>query len=160
MQATSNLFRRSIAVVLTLVMVFGILAIGASAASMDNVQHYGTYTCLGDSVAEGFGPDNQDYVGLKRVDFAYHALVADAVTADTFYPMARPGGSTSEVLYFVDKTIAYDASFFRIPIAEEDAEALRVRIQDAIAESDLITLNVGSNDLFTTTSEASTVCEP
>ena len=142
--------RRLMAVLLTLVMLFGILSVGANAATMDNVRHYDTYVCLGDSIAEGFGPDNPDYVGLKRVPFAYHSFVADAVTADNFYPMARPGGSTSEVLYFLDNTVAYDSSYFRIPLEQEAAEALRVQIRDVVKKADLITLNVGSNDLFTT----------
>ena len=151
MQDTIFRPRRLMAVLLTLVMLFGVFSVGASAATSETVQHYGTYVCLGDSIAEGFGPDNQDYVGLKRVPFAYHSFVADAVTADNFYPMARPGGSTSEVLYFLDNTVAYDSSYFRIPIEQEAAEALRIQIRNAVKDADLITLNVGSNDIFTTT---------
>ena len=151
MQATKSVSVRLLSALLILVMLFGILSVGANAATMDNVRHYDTYVCLGDSIAEGFGPDNPDYVGLKRCPFAYHSFVADAVTADHFYPMARPGGSTSEVLYFLDSTIAYDSSYFRIPIEEASAEALRVQIRDVVKKADLITLNVGSNDIFTTT---------
>ena len=151
MQATRNHFGRMLAALLALVMLFGILSVGANAATAENVRHYDTYVCLGDSIAEGFGPDNQDYVGLKRCPFAYHSFVADAVTADNFYPMARPGGSTSEVLYLVDDSVQYDKSYFRIPIDEESAEALRVQIRDVVKNADLITLNVGSNDIFTTT---------
>ena len=151
MQATKSVSVRLLSALLILVMLFGILSVGANAATMDNVRHYDTYVCLGDSIAEGFGPDNQDYVGLKRCPFAYHSFVADAVTADQFLPMARPGGSTSEVLYFLDNTIAYDKSYFRIPVDEATGEALRIQIQDAVKKADLITLNVGSNDIFTTT---------
>ena len=148
---TKVTLKRTLALVLTVVMLIGVCSVGAFAATLENVQHYDTYVCLGDSIAEGFGPDNPDYVGLKRVPFAYHSFVADAVTADNFYPMARPGGSTSEVLYFLDNTVAYDSSYFRIPIEQEAAEALRIQIRNAVKDADLITLNVGSNDIFTTT---------
>lgn len=151
MQATKSTFRRALSVLLTLVLFVGICSVGANAATLDNTRHYDTYVCLGDSIAEGFGPDNPDYVGLKRVPFAYHSFVADAVSANHFYPMARPGGSTSEVLYFVDPTIPYDSSYFRIPLDEEAAQAVRMQVQDAVKQADLITLNVGSNDIFTTT---------
>lgn len=148
---TRTSLKRALALLLTVAVLVGVLSVGAFAATADNVRHYDTYVCLGDSIAEGYGPDNQDLVGLKRVPFAYHSYIADAVTADKFYPMARPGGSTSEVLYFLDSTVPYDASYFRIPIAEDAAEALRIEIQNAVQEADLITLNVGSNDIFTTT---------
>ena len=148
---TRTCLKRALALLLTVAVLVGALSVGALAATADNVQHYDTYVCLGDSIAEGYGPDNQDLVGLKRVSFAYHSYIADAVAADKFYPMARPGGSTSEVLYFLDSTVAYDSSFFRIPIDETNAEALRIEIQNAVKQADLITLNVGSNDIFTTT---------
>lgn len=150
MKAASTL-KRTIALVLTVVMLVGVLSVGTLAASLQNAKHYDTYVCLGDSIAEGFGPDNPDYVGLKRCDFAYHAYVADAVTATNFYPMARPGGSTSEVLYFVDTSVPYDSSYFRIPLDEDAAAAVRAQVQDVVKKADLITLNVGSNDIFTTT---------
>ena len=150
MKAKSTL-KRALALVLTVVMLAGVLSVGSLAATLQNAKHYDTYVCLGDSIAEGFGPDNPDYVGLKRCDFAYHAYVADAVTASNFYPMARPGGSTSEVLYFVDTSVPYDSSYFRIPLDEEAAAAVRAQVQDVVKKADLITLNVGSNDIFTTT---------
>ena len=143
-------FVRVLSLLLAVTLLAGMLTVAASAASLDNVRHYDVYTCLGDSVAEGFGPDFQDYVGLKRAEHAYHAYVADAVTADTFYPMARPGGSTGEVRFYVDSDYAYNAADFRVPYPEEKALALREEVQKAVSEADLITLNVGSNDLFTT----------
>ncbi len=145
-----NSLVRMLSLLLAVTLLAGMLTTAASAATMDNVRHYGVYVCLGDSVAEGFGPDFQDYVGLKRADHAYHAYVADAVTADTFYPMARPGGSTAEVRYYLDEDYAFNSEDFRIPLPEEDAAALRAEVQKAVSEADLITLNVGSNDLFTT----------
>ena len=143
-------FLRMLSLLLAVTLLAGMLTVAASAATLDNVRHYDVYVCLGDSVAEGFGPDFQDYVGLKRAEHAYHAYVADAVTADTFYPMARPGGSTGEVRFYVDSDYAYNSSDFRIPFPEENALALRAEVQKAVSEADLITLNVGSNDLFTT----------
>ena len=143
-------FVRVLSLLLAVTLLAGMLTVAASAASLDNVRHYDVYVCLGDSVAEGFGPDYQDYVGLKRADHAYHAYVADAVTADAFYPMARPGGSTGEVRFYLDNDYAYNSADFRIPLDEETATALRAEVQKAVANADLITLNVGSNDLFTT----------
>ena len=143
-------FVRVLSLLLAVTLLAGMLTVAASAATLDNVRHYDAYVCLGDSVAEGFGPDFQDYVGLKRADHAYHAYVADAVTADIFYPMARPGGSTAEVRFYLDNDYAFNSDDFRIPLTEEAATALRAEVQKAVAGADLITLNVGSNDLFTT----------
>lgn len=143
-------FVRVLSLLLAVTLLAGMLTVAASAASLDNVRHYDTYVCLGDSVAEGFGPDFQDYIGLKRAGHAYHAYVADAVTADTFCPMARPGGSTGEVRFYLDNDYAYNSADFRVPYSEENALALRAEVQKAVADADLITLNVGSNDLFTT----------
>ena len=72
-------FLRMLSLLLAVTLLAGMLTVAASAATLDNVRHYDVYTCLGDSVAEGFGPDFQDYIGLNTVtnpdDLYFHFTV-------------------------------------------------------------------------------------
>ena len=97
-------FSRALALLLSVVLLVGVLCTGAGAATLENVKHYDTYTCLGDSIAAGFGPYDPDNKGFAREEVAYHAYVADAVTAKTFYPLGRVGFRSTELRYMIDDT--------------------------------------------------------
>ena len=149
MQDTIFRPRRLMAVLLTLVMLFGVFSVGASAATSETVQHYDTYACLGDSIAAGFGPYNREIKGLQRIDVAYHAAVADAVEADTFYPLARTGMRSTEIRYMLDDSYAGDDFLFKIyKYPQELQDKMRPIYDKAVRTADLITLNCGSNDVL------------
>ena len=59
MQSTIRFTRRIMTLLLAVVMLFGTLMTTADAANRDNVQHYDTYMCIGDSIAAGFYIDGQ-----------------------------------------------------------------------------------------------------
>ena len=142
---------RFLTLLLIAAMMVSVLAVGASAATPENVKHYGTYLCLGDSIAAGYGPyESQPKVkGFERVDVAYHALVADAVTADTFYPFGRTGFRTHEIRYMLEQGYEGDDYLFYIANLKPDVVAeYKPQFEKAVKEADLITLNVGSNDVM------------
>ena len=142
--------RKCTALLLAVLLLGGLLCTGAGAATAENVRHYDTYLCLGDSIAAGYGPYNRAIKGFERVDIAYHAIVADAVTADTLYPFGCTGMRTAEVRYMLDGSCAGDADLFKLyNIPEAQRAQLRPQFETALRTADLITLNVGSNDVLT-----------
>ena len=77
-------YRKVIASLMAMVMLASVCAVTALAANQNNVRHYGTYVCIGDSVASGFGlPDYNKYgrkiVYKQRIKGSY----ADHVARDT-----------------------------------------------------------------------------
>lgn len=125
------------------------LCISSYAATAKTVRHYDTYLCLGDSIAAGYGPYNKEIRGLARVDVAYHAKIADSVTCDTFYPLARSGYRTAELRYMLDENYLGDDYMFQIyKMSQELIDEYRPIYKKALPEADLITINVGMNDLL------------
>ena len=144
------MIRKLTALVLAVLLIAALLCTGAGAATADNVRHYDTYLCLGDSIAAGYGPYNREIKGFARVDLAYHAMVADAVTADTLYPYGCTGMRTEEVRWMLDGSYTGDENLFELyNIPEPRRSELRAQVQQAAREADLITVNVGSNDVLT-----------
>lgn len=88
--------KKLLSLVLAAVMVFA-LGVTAFAATADNVKQYGTYVCLGDSIAAGFGDYAPKTHCYERVPEAYHSIVADAVGAELI-PIAHVGTRTEELL--------------------------------------------------------------
>ena len=155
---------RILSVLLALTMLGAVLSVAASAATKDNVKHYRTYTCLGDSIAAGYSmPDYKKKAAGHlcieenvRIEGSYPALVADAVHAETFYPYAVPGHRSTELRVLLDPT--YDGDWVTEKwITElshvesnslEGLKAQRPKYEKAIRESDLITIDIGLNDTW------------
>ena len=113
-QTTKKLF----CLVLAAVMVFT-LGVTAFAATADNVKQYGTYVCLGDSIAAGFGDYAPKTHCYERVPEAYHSLVADAVGAELI-PMAHVGTRTEELLQdMADQTLKSFWAYWQAHAARE-----------------------------------------
>ena len=177
MQATKTALGRAMSALLILVMLFGILSVGAGAANADNVRHYDTYVCMGDSIAAGFGDYAPKTYCYERVDVAYHALVADATGAELI-PIAHVGTRTEELRWLLEDDFegdevcmsfngmnAYDTWLAGRTSADEpnpgvsDAVynmlkdyygegALQRFYRDQVQKADLITLEVGENDVI------------
>ena len=149
MKIRKSCLTRMLTLALAVIMLVGVMTFGVSAATIDNAEHYGTYVCLGDSIAAGYGPYNKEIKGFARIEPAYHAIVADAVSADTFYPLARTGFRTTELRYMIDETYPGDDYLFKIYKMDPELRAqMRPEFAKALKEADLITLNVGSNDVL------------
>ena len=149
---------RILAMVLSVVLLVSVLGVGAFAEGK-NVKHYNNYLILGDSNAAGYGLlKGDDYFGYIRpqglmVQGLYGTLVSQETGANV-YNYARCGFRTEDILRLLDKNYQYD-QFSNTSIgymggtsAQEFAE-LQDSVHADIAKADLITLNVGANDMFT-----------
>ena len=167
--------KRLISLCLALVLVVGLLAMPGSAATKENVKHYDTYTVLGDSIPAGYGlPDypvpEPNILDGSRVEGSYPDLLAKAVKATTFYPMAHCGNRAVDLDWLLnedakgdDLTIPFLAGSMNYDITDDAGnvdpeklkaempkiEQLRTDTQDAVKDSDLITVQVGNNDTLT-----------
>ena len=152
-----------IAVLMTCAMMISVVAVGAFAATRNNVKHYGTYVCIGDSVASGFGlPDYNKYgkkiVYEKRIKGSYADDLAKDVKAKTFYSLAYPGFTSSTLRYELQD--GYQMSWWEADqIANFSGGAYTKKflndrkgyIRNAVRKADLITLDIGVNDTWFST---------
>ncbi|MBQ8063579.1 MAG: SGNH/GDSL hydrolase family protein [Clostridia bacterium] len=118
------------------------------------------YTSLGDSIAGGFGlPDYNRYkqplVYGKTIQGAYPTLLAKSLKADKFNPFAIPGMRSEDIAYLIGALPADDwvasTQFPNISgrtLSIQKLKNLRPRYQEAIRTSDVITLDIGFNDMW------------
>ena len=157
------IMKRNVKMLLSFIMVIAMISamsVGAFAATADNVQHYDTYTFLGDSIPAGHSmpgySDGEDgYGDGQRIEGAYPDLVADAVGATTLHCDAMQGTNTSALRYLLDDdyemtalTQTFMSSMTSGRYTVEKYTAMRESIRNDIAESDLVTINIGNNDVL------------
>lgn len=117
---------------------------------------YSTYLLLGDSVAEGYALPGFDRTKrFTRVEGSYGAYVADAVKAKTYLPYAQDGFRAAEFRMLLDDNYNGDElTDTQIPEATDGyadsakLKAERPKYQDAVKKANLITIDVGFNDLW------------
>ena len=162
--------RKLIALLLALVLTMSVLAVSAFAAQK---KQYHAYTFFGDSVTAAAGlpsyytfyhynPETGKYDGTaegQRVIGSYADLVAAGVGInnglENYYNESHSGWRTSEVREILDPDYYNDDGAVAKALSEamangkaiaEPAE-LRPRVVAEIKQSDLITLDLGSNDV-------------
>lgn len=145
-----KLAKKAVSLCLALVLLLGLLCMGASAATASNVKQYGVYTCLGDSNAAGYALE--DYTDIcTRTPGAYHDLVASATGAELLQ-FGWGGFRTHEVRHMLDPDFEItDWSYADNCVGKvhkEDLDSRKEAYIQAVADADLITLNVGANDIF------------
>ena len=157
--------RKILALFLALVMAATAMCITAFAA---HKKQYESYTFFGDSVTTGFGIqsyfDVADVGGTaegRRVPGAYPDLVAKGVGIDenneNYYNEAHSGWRTSELRETLDPTYNNEDGAVAKALSQGMANGkeladpqdvrLQERIREEIAKSDLITIDLGSNDI-------------
>ena len=160
--------RKVLALLLALVMAMSAICISAFAA---HKKQYQSYTFFGDSVTTGFGIDSYFVVAKEqasgtaegaRVPGAYPDLVAKGVGIDednpNYYNEAHSGWRTSELRETLDPSYNNDDGQFAKALSQGMAGAnkeladpqnpeLQAKIREEIAKSDLITIDLGSNDI-------------
>jgi len=157
--------KRVLAVVLALVMMLSVLSVAAVAARPETVKQYPKYVSLGDSVGSGFGqPDYNKYgkmlcdeVLMKRIDGSYPDLVGDYVGSqgDDMTMLNIPGFTAAALRYELDDSFTmnewetYELSNFTFGVyGADDLTAWRPLFRNAIANADLVTLDIGLNDTW------------
>ncbi len=141
-----NLLKKSAAVFLTLVMLSGIFTCFAYDFGDKDVSGYKSYLLLGDSIASGWSDVMDIESRFVRVEGSYGAYVADDLGVENYYPMACIGFRTVEMRYILEENFEPDR-FLYYSIDEELMDTVYApAMRKAIAETDLITLNIGGND--------------
>lgn len=149
--------RKAIAVLLTMILMVSAVAVSAFAANRNNVKHYGTYVCIGDSVASGFGLPDYNRRGKKivyktRISGSY----ADHIAKDTnakFYSLAYPGFTSGTLRYELDNSYRMKwweeqelANFTGGIYTKKWLDNEKSHIRNTIKKADLITIDIGVND--------------
>ena len=156
-------FRNALAFALVLTLVFA-LCVPALAANRYNINKY---VALGDSIATGMNaevpvpkaptgeldetgePVMEEYIGSNEVGYtAGVARALDLTYGDDYISYAFAGLRSNDMRYMVDDEYAktYDVREVTVgPTFDDLHDQILADIQDA----DLITLNVGENDIFT-----------
>ncbi|MBQ8228662.1 MAG: S-layer homology domain-containing protein [Clostridia bacterium] len=161
-----NVFKKALAVLLTLVIVSGSFVCFAAELNQDSVNlHHGqyeNYVLLGDSVASGYRDQITDNdrefnrahqeTTYYRVPGSYADVLANAIVEDkSMTAFAAPGFRTIEIRYMLeddfdgaDEYLFHPAQLDAVGFA--GSEEFRTAYKQAIADADLITLGVGGND--------------
>ncbi len=134
------------------------LAVPAEEPPAERYSYYPNYVAIGDSVGSGFGlPDyNREgklVIDCRRVTDSYPDLVGDAVGAKNVSQFHLCGARTADLRYMMDENYAADwvllgqaAYLSEGVISKQHLDELRPKVQDAIRNADLITLDCGLND--------------
>lgn len=142
-----NIFKKILAVILTLVLVSGTFVCFAA----DGEKQYYDYDkvlLLGDSEASGFTDYGNEMSEFTRVDDSYAAYIADGFGAELI-PMACPGFRTLELRYMLDDTYRPEDKYLfeKVPHTPKDEIiAKSPALRQAIKETDLILIGIGGND--------------
>ena len=141
-----KLFKRTIALLLTLVILSGSMMCFA----VDGEKQYYDYDkilLLGDSQASGYSDYRDIYSEFCYVEESYAAYLAKDLGAELL-PFACPGFRTIELRYMLDDNYAGDDRLFNaVPSLPREAfEASKPYIRQAIKDADIITIGIGGND--------------
>lgn len=153
------MFKKIVSVVMAVLMTVSVFAFSASAATKSG-KRYRVITALGDSASSGYGlPDYQKYgqtvIYEKRIANSYPDLLAKDLGAEKLYPYGVSGIRTTELRYLLDNNYYGDILMDRdMPkmsndvIKREKLKELKPLYQNAVKQSDLVTLDIGFDDIW------------
>ena len=148
--------KRVLAAVMALAIMVSCFSVAASAATASTVKHYKTYVNLGDSIASGFGLPDDTLVPKTAVPYSYGSEVAYAVQATYYYAYAQRGFRTAEIRALLDDSYTgddlTDSQEMLDATANYTTSASLAKqssgYKKAVKKADLITLDVGFNDMW------------
>ena len=139
-----RLIKTTLSIILVLTLLMGTSV--ALAASEKQHYDYSSYVLLGDSIASGWSDIEDRETRFTRVEGSYGAYLADDLKVDVYHPMACIGFRTTELRYIFEEDFEADR-FLYYSIDKELMDTVHApAMRKAVAEADLITLNVGGND--------------
>ena len=147
--------------ILSLILVVAMLmSVSSAFAVMPKNQHkqYKTYTCVGDSIAAGYSVDGTgEATGLVRVPGAYHDLLTNMIDAN-LNQLGCSAFRTVELRYILTgEYTAFEDDLWplvwgKYTFARETLDAyLTDMFKASIKGSDLVSINLGSNDIMSYT---------
>ena len=139
---------KAIRSILALVLAMAMLAsLGVCFAAGKDYSGYEYYVSLGDSIANGIGENNVENKYMHRTPGAYPDRIANA-TGACLTQLGCGGMRTVELRACLEDDYVmpdeYANNFTREKVAE-----IRANYRPAVAAADLITLNIGANDVAT-----------
>lgn len=169
---------RFMAIILACMMIISAVSVSAFAAQQNTVRkslkHYKIYTALGDSIACGYGLNGGEHPdGLNNqltithgqlVDGSYPVLVGKAVGADIVYNPSRVAYTVSSFLRLLDPSYEHElnqpknywerfqsqANYFQAEVwGPGDYAYQKSAVKSQVESADLITINLGSNEIST-----------
>lgn len=145
-----NAMKKILSAVVVLAMVLALFP--AVVMAQETEIPYKTYVSLGDSIPAGRGEFPQQTMrGFTRIEGVYNTLIADALGAD-FTPLGYCGFRTNEIRWMIDDDYEGDDDLFmgsQVRLEEPLRSQMRPVFKEALKNADIITLNIGSNDLMT-----------
>lgn len=144
--------RRILSLALVVILAFSLCVPAFAADTGKKYEPYKVYTCLGDSVAAGYGTTGYCVPPLcAQQPNAYHTLLANALGAE-LRQFGWGGFRSHEIRHMIDPnyeitdwTYADNCAGF---VHEEDLAAMQDAYIKGVEDADIITVNIGSNDLF------------
>lgn len=152
--------KRALSLILAFTLVFA-LCVPAFADADNGMPQYKYYTVLGDSNASGYGLDayfenagsRESVLDCCRIDGAYPDIFADAIKAETVDVRAHSGWRTNEFLMMLNPSLNIEISnTYKLAlgfIGESVLDGETDRINTAVRNANIISLNFGSNDIYT-----------
>jgi len=142
--------KRTICAIISLVLIFS-LCVPAYAATPENVQQYDVYTSFGDSIPScaDWEPDAYTNLRFEEKEGTYPALIKNYLGAK-HNSWSYGGFTTRELCYMLDANYELDeyAFMFTGKKCKTEIDEKREYIKKDIEESDVITINIGANDIF------------
>ncbi len=139
--------KKTLAVILALMLLSGSMVCFAAAPEGKELD-YKSYVLLGDSIASGWSDVEDIESRFVRVPGSYGDLVAKdlGLTDETYFPMACIGFRTIEMRYILEEDFEPDRFLYYSIDKDLMDTTYAPAMRKAIAETDLITLNIGGND--------------
>ena len=133
---------------LALTLVFALLAsMGAAFAAEKDYSGYEYYVALGDSIANGIGENNVANKYMNRTPGAYPERIAQATGA--FWSQLGCGGMRTVELRACLEDDYVMPDEYANNFTKAKVDEIRHFYKPAVAAADLITLNIGANDVAT-----------
>lgn len=139
-------------------------ALPEEALPEETFSYYENYVALGDSCGSGVGlpaylelvkERGQKWIACEKIEGSYPVKVAEAVGAVNFDQFHFPGARTADIRYLLDPNFSADwvltgqaAYLSDGVVSKENLDAYREEVIAAIQNADLITLDVGINDVW------------
>ncbi len=142
-----KIFKRTLAVILTLLMISGSLVCFA-AENEKQYHNYEKYVLLGDSEASGYRDYEYRMTEFTFAPDSYSDYLSQDLGAE-LVPLACPGFRTVELRYVLDDNYVPEDKylFSAVPnTSKAEIEAMIPTIRQEIADADLITIGIGGND--------------
>ena len=143
-----KLMKKSLAVILALMLLSGSMVCLAAVPADKDLSGYKSYVLLGDSIASGWSDVEDIESRFVRVEGSYGDLVAKdlGIADENYYPMACIGFRTVEMRYILEEDYEPD-KYLYYSIDKDLMDTVHAPAMiEAIKNTDLITLNIGGND--------------